>query len=382
MKRRTIGNTGIDVFPLGFGVMRLPMKDGGRSNSRVDKSLIDVDASVAMIREAIDNGLDYLDTAYPYVGGVAEKVLGLALKDGYREKVRIATKTTPWLQNDEGDFEKMMSEQFERIGTDYFDFYMIHSINDDSWRNKVLPLGLVDKLFAAKRDGKVGHVGFSFHDNIDLFKEIVDYAPWDFCQIQLNYFDMGYQAGIEGLKYAASKGLGVIIMEPLRGGYLADIPQDVSEILGKGKNPVEHALDFLWDMPEVSLVLSGMYSSEQVRENMEYASRSNVGMLSDEERAAFAKARERLLAYGMIPCTGCAYCMPCPKGICIPNNFAVYNEYCTHKNLARAKDAYKITVPLFGERASDCVGCRSCEKLCPQNIEISAWLNKIDEMFG
>ncbi len=385
MQYRKFGNTGIEVSPLGFGMMRLPLITGERGASDCDPTLVDTETSIDMVRRAVDEGLNYIDTAYPYLGGMSEIIAGRALEGGRRDKVFIATKAPVWMFRSEEDFDKILSIQFERLKTDHIDFYLLHSLNKGSWQKKVLRHNIVEKLFAAKRDGRVGHVGFSFHDNVGLFKEITDYAPWDSCLIQLNYLDVNFQAGIEGLKYAAAKGLAVSIMEPLRGGYLAELPSDVNEILksmNPHKSPVEWALNFLWDMPEVSNVLSGITTPEQLHSNLEYSKRASAGMLTQAERTAISAAREQFGKYNVAPCTGCAYCMPCPEGIAIPNNFFIYNEYQTHGNLEMARDVYLNRIPLYGERALECIGCRSCEDNCPQHIEISAWMPKINKLLG
>ena len=382
MNKRMIGQTGVEVFPMGLGVMRLPLKGGGTASPTCSKEDIDVAASEKMIRTAIELGVNYIDTAMPYAAGMSEVILGDTLKKaGLRDKVYLATKATPWYQNTKEDFDRLLKEQMRRLGTDHIDFYLIHSINRHHWQEKVLPLGMIENIMKAKADGRVGHVGFSFHDDYDLFREVVDFAPWEFCQIQLNYVDVGCQAGLKGLRYAAERGLGLVIMEPLRGGYLASVPDGVKDALGRHKTPVEHALDFLWDMPEVSLLLSGCYSAGQVEENVRFAERSSVGMLTEEERAAYANAREQFAACGTIPCTGCGYCR-CPNGVVIPNNINVYNEYITTKDRARADEWYNIRVPLFGGQASDCIGCGTCETLCPQGLRISEWMPRIAELFG
>jgi len=379
MNKRSIGKTGVEVFPLGLGVMRLPLYDGGTASPTCSKDDIDVAASENMIRRAVELGVNYIDTAMPYAAGMSEAILGGALrKFGLRDKVYLATKATPWLQNTPEDFDRHMAEQMRRLGTDHIDFYLIHSINRHHWSEKVLPLGMIEHLMKAKADGRVGHIGFSFHDDFDLFREVLDYAPWDFCQIQLNYLDVACQAGLKGLRLAAERGMGVIIMEPLRGGYLAAVPDDVAEALGRQKTPIEHALDFLWDMPEVSLLLSGCSMARQVEENVRYAERSSVGMLTEAERAAYDRARAQFSSRGTIPCTGCGYCR-CPNGVVIPNNFNVYNEYITTGDRVRADEWYNIRVPLFGGKASDCIGCGTCETFCPQGIPISEWMRKIDE---
>ncbi|MEG0857846.1 MAG: aldo/keto reductase, partial [Terrisporobacter sp.] len=222
MKYRKFGNKDISVSPLGFGMMRLPLINKEK-NSKVDEKL-----SIEMLRYAIDEGLNYVDTAYNYLEGQSEIITGKALLDGYREKVFLATKAPIWLYEDEEDFDKILDEQLNKLQSKSIDLYLLHGLNKNLWKDKVLKFNILDKMKKAKDKGKINNIGFSFHDDIKIFKEIIDYYPhWDFCQIQLNYLDTEFQAGIEGLKYAGSKGLGVIIIEPLRGGYLVNLPKKV-----------------------------------------------------------------------------------------------------------------------------------------------------------
>lgn len=371
MVYRDFGKTGVQVSPLGFGMMRLPQED----------------EAIRMVRQAIDNGVNYIDTAYNYLDGNSEIITGHALADGYRDKVYVATKMPVWMVEKEEDFDRILEEQLTKLNTDHVDFYLLHALNKDVWKNKVQKYNLISKMKEAKADGKVRFIGFSFHDSLDLFKEIVDASEdWDFCQIQLNYLDIYYQAGVEGLKYAHNKGLGVIVMEPLRGGYLAAVPPEVAAIFEKNtsaaRSPVEWALDFLWNMPEVGVVLSGMSTIEQTMDNVQYAARSKPGMLCEKQLHTIEEAYQQFLHYNAVPCTGCAYCMHCPKGIAIPQSIAAYNEYFKDKNFERAKDQYDNWVPLFGEKPSACIECRRCEKICPQHIEISRRMSEIDEFFN
>lgn len=369
MEYRKFGNTGIEVSALGFGCMRLPIHE--------DKT-IDEETAIAMIRHAIDSGVNYVDTAYPYHQGTSELVVGKALKDGYREKTYLADKMPVWLLETEEDFDKYLDEQLGKLGTDHIDFYLLHALSRERFEEKVKKLNLTKKLEEAKASGKVRYIGFSFHDSLDLFKEIIDYYDgWDFCQIQYNYINTDYQAGTEGLKYAASKGLGVVIMEPLLGGKLANLAPHVAEVFPEnGKSQVEYALDWIWDQPEVSLLLSGMSAPEQVEGNLEYASRSHVGMVTEEERALYAKAKEIFDKMALVNCTKCAYCMPCPFGLNIPELFAAYNMTASH-GMSRAKEAYG----LLEKKADACRACHHCEQECPQHIKISEMMPKVAKAF-
>ncbi len=371
MEMRKMGNTGVAVSPLGFGTMRLPEKDGK----------IDRPEAIAMIRWAIDHGVNYVDTAYPYHGGESEIVTGLALRDGYREKVSLATKYPVWKMEDGADLNTVLTEQLEKLQTDHIDFYMLHAVGRERWEKTILPNGLMEQLLQAKKDGRVRHIGFSFHDDLKLFKEIVDYwDEWDFCQIQLNYVDKTHQAGLEGLEYAASKGLGVIIMEPLRGGYLARLPERVEDIFRqRDKDPVELALDFLWDRPEVSLLLSGMSTMEQVRQNVAFAEKARVHMLEKEDGELLEKAEAMLRSFAEIPCTGCNYCSVCPQGIAIPQIFTAYNKCRVSMELFMGRKYYR-EAGKEGALADACVGCKACEGQCPQQIPISQWMPEIHSL--
>lgn len=367
MQYRKFGNTGIEVSALGFGCMRLPINE--------DKT-INEEQAIAMIRHAVDSGVNYVDTAYPYHQGTSEFVVGKALKDGYREKVYLADKLPVWLVESPDDFDRYLDEQLKKLDTDHIDFYLFHALSRERFEEKVKKFDLVKKMEAAKAAGKIRYIGFSFHDSLDVFKEIVDYYDWDFCQIQYNYINLTHQAGTEGLKYAAEKGLGVIIMEPLLGGKLANLAPHVAEVFPEGKAHVEYALDFLWDKPEVSLLLSGMSAPEQVEDNLVYAGRSHVGMATEEDNAVYAKAKEIFDRMALVNCTKCAYCMPCPFGLNIPELFAAYNMTASH-GMTPAKEAYGA----LSTKADACRACRHCEKECPQHIKISEMMPKVAKAF-
>ena len=369
MQYRKFGNTGIEVSALGFGCMRLPINED---------TTINEEKAVAMIRHAIDNGVNYIDTAYPYHQQTSEFVVGKALKDGYREKVYLADKLPIWLLECEEDFDKYLDEQLKKLDTDHIDFYLLHALSRERFEEKVKKFNVVKKLEEAKAAGKIRHVGFSFHDSLELFKEIIDYYDgWEFCQIQYNYINVNYQAGMEGMKYAADKGLGVVIMEPLLGGKLANLAPHVAEAFpADGKSHVEYALDWLWDQKEVSLLLSGMTEPDQVEKNLEYASRSSIGMVTEEEKAYYAKAKEIFDKMALVSCTKCAYCMPCPFGLNIPELFQAYNMTASH-GMAPAKAAYAE----LETKADACRACHRCEKECPQHIKISELMPKVAKVF-
>ncbi len=375
MQYRKFGKLDWQVSALGFGLMRLPMTD--KTTEAIDEP-----EALRMVRRAVDLGVNYLDTAYPYHGGTSESFLAKVLKDGYRQKVRIATKMPCWKVETAEDFDKYFNEQLERIQVDHIDFYLLHALGRKHW-DKVKALGVLDWLAKKKAGGWIGQVGFSFHDDYQVFQDIVDaWDQWDFCQIQYNYMDIEVQAGQRGLKYAASKGLGVIVMEPLLGGKLAEPPQAVIDVLkaaNPDRTPADWALQWLWDQPEVSLVLSGMSTMQQTGQNASSAGRSGVGSLTQAEREAVVKARLAFEGLVPIPCTQCGYCMPCPNGVDIPNNFRIFNRAAMLGDWEEAQFLYeKHFAP--GERASACIDCNKCEEKCPQQIMISDWMPYVDSV--
>jgi predicted aldo/keto reductase-like oxidoreductase len=380
MQYRKFGKLDWNVSVLGFGCMRLPTIDGNPISSAIDEP-----ESIRMIRRAIDRGVNYLDTAYPYHGGNSESVTGKALEDGYRRKVRLATKSPTWFIRKPEDFDLLLNEQLIKLRTDHIDCYMLHGLDRDLWRDVVLRFGLLEKAEAAVRDGRIGHVGFSFHDSYDIFQEIVDgYGKWDFCQIQYNFMDTTNQAGTRGLRYAAGKGMAVVVMEPLLGGRLARPPAPLIRVLeesGVKKTLAELALQWVWNQPEVSVALSGMSTMAQVEEDLDSADRSAVGSLTTDESGLIdllqAKYREKM----KIPCTGCGYCLPCPNGVDIPRNFQLYNDGSIHEDVAYVRSMYERFVP-EGERACACVQCRTCEERCPQKIRISEWMPEVHAILG
>lgn len=369
MQYRKFGNTGVKVSALGFGCMRLPLNPDGT---------VDEPEAVSIIRHAVDQGVNYIDTAYPYHQETSENIVGRALKDGYREKVYLATKSPMWKLEKEEDFDEILEEQLRKLQTDHIDFYLLHALNKERFEQKVKGFHLIDHMMKAREEGKIKYLGFSFHDDVDTFKKIIDYTDqWDFCQIQYNYINTDSQAGDEGIRYAAEKGLGVIVMEPLLGGRLASLSGHVAECLPPEKTAVEHALDFVWDKKEVSLLLSGMSARQQVLDNLVYADRSSVGMLSEAERAAYIKAKEVYDKMSMVACTACAYCMPCPFGLNIPELFKAYNLYgLVGKGDAQAAyDSQEV-------RSDQCRACHKCEQVCPQGIKVSSVMKEIAAVFG
>jgi len=380
MRYRKFGRIGWEVSALGFGCMRFPTLDGERVSKKIDEK-----ESTRMIRHAIDNGVNYLDTAYGYHGGRSEVLLSKVLRDGYRDKVRVATKSPIWLIEKGTDFDIYLDKQLRRMRTDHVDFYLFHGLNRKSWTNTVLKRGLIRRAEKALREGKIGHIGFSFHDDFKAFKEIVDgYDGWSFCQIQYNYMDTENQAGTKGLKYAASRGLGVIVMEPLLGGRLSNPPPDVKRAIrefDKKQSPSDIALQWIWDQPEVSLVLSGMSTMRQVRGNLRSANASGVGSLDRATRDLVSRIKKKYKEMSPIPCTKCGYCMPCPNGVDIPRNFEEYNDGYIHGDVKGARAMYQEYMSKK-VRANACVQCGECEEKCPQKIKISQMMPKVHEVLG
>ncbi len=377
MRYRKFGKLDWEVSALGFGCMRFPIKGEDHSN-------IDEPEATKMLHYAINHGVNYLDTAYPYHGGNSELVVGRALKGGYREKVKLATKLPCWKVEAAEDFDKYLNEQLEKLQTDHIDFYLLHSLGEKSW-HKMRDLGVLKRAEGAIADGRIGHLGFSFHDKYKVFQEIIDaYDGWTFCQIQYNYMDIENQAGTKGLKHAASLGLAVVIMEPVLGGRLVNPPQPIQDLWNtsaKKRMPADWALQWLWNQPEVSVVLSGMSTMEQVEENVASADVSGVNTLTAEELALFDQVREKCRGLCPIPCTECGYCVPCPNGVDILRNFAVYNQGVMYDKADHSRTEYNNWIPEEA-RASACIQCRECEDKCPQSIPISEWMLVVHEVLG
>ncbi|MBC2580750.1 aldo/keto reductase [Clostridium sp. DJ247] len=380
MQYRSFGKLDWKVSALGFGCMRLPNIEGSPSSGNINEN-----EAINMIRYAIDKGVNYIDTAYPYHDGYSEIVVGKALKDGYREKVKLATKSPVWLIKKAEDFDKYLDEQLEKLQTDHIDFYLLHALDKEKWEDVVLKFNLLERAEAAIDSGKIKHIGFSFHDNYNSFKTIVDgYDKWDFCQIQYNFMDTENQAGTKGLKYAASKGLAVVIMEPLLGGKLANPPKPVQDIFDSSENkrtPVDWALQWIWNQPEVSLVLSGMSTMEQVQGNITSAKASSINLLQNKELSIIEAVQKKYRELFPIPCTKCSYCLPCPNGVNIPKNFEIYNNGFAYNAVEAARSSY-TRLPDEASKSSSCIQCRVCEEKCPQKIQISQWMPKIHSVLG
>ena len=373
MNYRNFGKLDWQVSALGFGAMRLPIIGE-------DQAQIDEPKALEMVRYAIDHGVNYIDTAYVYHGGYSERFLSRALQDGYRDKVKIATKLHPSSVETADDFDKTLNEQLERLQTDHIDIYLLHGLNPGRWE-MFRRLNVFSWAESAIADGRIGHLGFSFHWTYELFQEIIDgYDNWAMCQIQYNYMNEDIQAGTKGLEYAASKGLAVVIMEPLRGGLLVNPPDRVRSMFDEaGMDPVDMALQWLWNRPEVSTVLSGMSTLEQVQQNVGSAARSGIGTLPQADMDVIAQVRDLYANLIPIPCTKCRYCMPCPQGVNIPLNFELYNESVMFDKPDLNRFRYN-SIMSEEQRASSCIACRECEDECPQQIEISQWMPTVHEL--
>ncbi len=376
------------VSALGFGVMRLAGR-GGMMRVRVDEK-----KAIAAIRRGIDLGINYLDTAYLYHLGASERILGQALRDGYRQKVLVADKLPMILMRQPEDFDRFLETQLKRLGMDSIDFYLFHSMNRAHLK-KMLDFDLLPKMEDARRRGLIRYIGFSFHDTLPVFREIIDQYGWDMTQIQYNYLDTGVQATTEGLKYAHGKGIPVVVMEGLKGGKLANPPAEALQIMrgaSFARSPVDWAFQFLWNQEEVTTVLSGMNSVAMVEENCGYADRSGVGTLSSQDLEVIGKLVDIYRNKILVGCTACNYCMPCPSGIAIPENFAQVNmangprglqSWLIRRNygrLASRRDRVNRAVP--NGNASLCTTCNVCLPKCPQGIAIPTELKKVDLVLG
>jgi predicted aldo/keto reductase-like oxidoreductase len=332
---------------------------------------LDESISTPSSRYAIDHGVNYMENAYVYSNQKNETMLGHALRDGYREKVYVATKLPTWACNTREDMDRILDESLSRLETDYIDFYLVHALNKDSWK-KMYDLGVLDFLDKAKASGKIRYACFSFHDNYDTFKEILDAYDWDMCQIQFNFMDVENQAGLKGLKLAGERDIPVVIMEGLLGGKLANAPDNVQALYDswpEKRSPVEWAFRWLCNFPEVATVLSGVTDLEMTKANLEIFDRCEAGIMSDEELALIDKVREAYLSRTKIGCTGCRYCMPCPNEVDIPGIFATWNDLSLYGQKLAGNHRYAKRLN-EGKGADKCIECGACEGVCPQQLSI------------
>ena len=358
---------------LGFGCMRFPQKMGR----------IDMEETEKEILEAIHGGVNYFDTAYIYPG--SEAALGEILeKNNLRDQVNIATKLPHYLIKSRDGMDKLFAEELRRLRTDHVDYYLMHMLNDTATWERMKGLGIEEWIAEKKASGQVRQIGFSYHGNSEMFCKLVDAYDWDFCQIQYNYMDEHSQAGRKGLHHANAKGLPVVIMEPLRGGRLVNnLPAEVHKIFANHtiqRTPAQWAFRWLWNQPEITVVLSGMNSMEMVRDNMQTASTVSVGELGAGEEAMLRSVVDAINSKMKVGCTGCGYCQPCPKGVDIPGTFAAYNRrYSDNKFTALKEYAMCTALRSNSTTASNCIGCGKCEKHCPQGIPIREKLKEAEK---
>ena len=355
---------GNELSILGFGCMRFQTKFGK----------IDMEKAERQIMAAIDGGVNYFDTAYIYPG--SEAAIGeIFEKNAVRDKIYIATKLPHYLIKSRDELDKLFDEELRRLRTDHIDYYLMHMLTDTATWARLRKLGIEEWIAEKKASGAIGQIGFSYHGNSDMFCELIDAYDWDFCMIQYNYMDENSQAGRRGLRYANSKGLPVMIMEPLRGGRLVTrLPDKAKRIFSEYKikhTPAQWAFRWLWNQPEVTVVLSGMNTDEMVSDNVGTASDVQIGELGEEEETMLRNVVCAINEKMKVGCTGCGYCMPCPKNVDIPGTFAAYNRYYVDSRFEGLKD-YAMCTALRknSTAASNCFDCGKCEKHCPQNIEI------------
>ena len=363
---------GDKVSLLGMGCMRFPADEAGK---------IDTEEAIRMIRRSIDRGITYVDTAYMYHGGESEVILGKALKDGYRQKVLVADKIPPWYADRPEDLEDIFNEQLARLDLDMIDIYLIHDIHESTWKT-VQELDVLGFMERKKAEGKIRYIGFSFHDEYELFEEVLNAYPWDLCQIQYNYVDEDFQAGRKGLELARSKGVPVVIMEPLKGGKLAGgLPPEADalwEKMSERKPSVDWAFSWIADQPGILTILSGMSDTAQAGHNLALFGDLAPGCLSESDAAVMGKIAAKLTELTAYDCTSCRYCMPCPMEINIPKIIDLYNQFCLFDNVQAVFESYAWVAPHL---ASTCVACKKCESLCPQSLPISEIMEKAASVF-
>lgn len=388
MQKRVLGQSGVQSSLLGFGCMRLPLSDPNNN------AAIDYDLAQSMIRRAIDRGVNYVDTAWPYHGdggrvnpGYSEPLVAQALRGGYREKVQLATKLPSWLIESQRQMHQMLDQQLKRLDTRQLDFYLLHNLHSNEWP-RLKELGALNFLDEAMKDGRIKFPGFSFHDNYDLFEDIVNSYDWAIAQIQYNYLDIDHQAGRRGVELAAAKKIGLVVMEPLRGGFLINLmPPEMKELLGQRRphwSLADWGLRWLFNQPQVSLVLSGMSAPEQLEENLAIAESFQDEPLTEADEETLAELRDYFKKRLKINCTSCGYCLPCPSGVNIPKNFSFYNEYFLMDSPeARSRARYFFGAQVAAsEKFVHCVQCGECEDKCPQHLPISQLMGQLGEVLG
>jgi predicted aldo/keto reductase-like oxidoreductase len=375
MVYNAFGRISEKVSRFGVGCMRFPHTIDSQGNDAIDEGCV-----TKMIRYAISKGVNYFDTAYAYPG--SEEVLGKALKGGYREKVIVATKCPMHETGHCSDYIRVLNESLRRLGTDYIDIYLFHSLDRTGWE-KVKSTNGIAMLEEMKKTGKIRAIGFSFHADHDLFREIIDAFQWDMCLIQLNILDCDHQAGVRGLKYAGQKGIPVAIMEPLKGGILGgEPPEEVAKLLDsyhEKRSLVEWSFRWLYSQKEVKVVLSGVNAMDQLKDNIRIFSEADTDVLSPQDEELLKQIRSIYASRVRVGCTGCGYCMPCPNNVNIPEIFKVYNDSALSPWTEFGKTFYNLVAVSNDRDASKCTGCRLCETRCPQQIPVAARLREAHE---
>ena len=369
MEKRKFEKLNIETSLLGFGCMRFPVTKEGS---------IDEEQAEKMLDYAISHGVNYIDTAYPYHQHTSEPFVGKVLNKYPRDSYYLATKLPCWDLDSLEYAKDMFHNQLKRLDKQYFDFYLLHAMNKNTWK-KVRDLGIIEYLDSLKKEGKIRFLGFSFHDDYEVFEEILSYYPWDFCQIQLNYMDTEEQAGMKGYELTKQLGIPLIIMEPVKGGSLSVLPNDISSIFKEihpNKSISSWALHYVGSLPNVKVILSGMSTMEQVKDNLDTF--SHFEPLNEKEQQAVLQVTTAIKSRLQNGCTACQYCMPCPAGVHIPQNFSIWNHYHMYGNRELTENKIKTSLPKEA-RATACIQCGKCETVCPQKLSIREDLKRVAE---